>query len=97
MMTAALGGLDALVFTGAVGEGSHRVRRAATAELGFLGVAIRDDGGETGDGLREDISAAARAGAYAGRPRARGPRDRRADPRRDLVVVPRGVVHPGLL
>jgi acetate kinase len=56
-LTAALGGLDALVFTGAVGEGSHRVRRAATAELGFLGVRLRNDGSETASGRDEDVSA----------------------------------------
>jgi acetate kinase len=39
-MTAALGGLDALVFTGGVGERSADVRALATAGLGFLGVAI---------------------------------------------------------
>jgi acetate kinase len=45
-MTAALGGLDALVFTGGVGEHAPRIRRAAAAGLGFLGVAVdpaRDD------------------------------------------------------
>lgn len=39
-MTAALGGLDALVFTGGVGEGSAEIRRRAAAGLGFLGVEI---------------------------------------------------------
>jgi len=39
-MTAALGGLDALVFTGGVGERSAAVRAAAARGLGFLGVAI---------------------------------------------------------
>ena len=39
-MTAALGGLDALVFTGGVGEGSVPVRAEACAGLGFLGVAL---------------------------------------------------------
>jgi len=42
-MVAALGGLDALVFTGGVGEGSPRVRQAACEGLGHLGVAL--DGG----------------------------------------------------
>ena len=39
-MAAALGGLDALVFTGGVGEHSPAVRARATQRLGFLGVAI---------------------------------------------------------
>jgi acetate kinase len=39
-MAAALGGLDALVFTGGVGEHSAAVRERAAAGLGFLGVAV---------------------------------------------------------
>jgi acetate kinase len=39
-MVAALGGLDALVFTGGVGEHNPFVRRAAAEGLGFLGVAV---------------------------------------------------------
>jgi acetate kinase len=38
-MAAALGGLDALVFTGGVGEHAPAVRQAAADGLGFLGVA----------------------------------------------------------
>ncbi|MFD2420942.1 acetate/propionate family kinase [Amycolatopsis pigmentata] len=41
-MTASLGGLDALVFTGGVGEHSPEVRAAATAGLDYLGVTIDD-------------------------------------------------------
>ena len=39
-MTASLGGLDALVFTGGVGEHAPAVRAATAERLGFLGVAI---------------------------------------------------------
>ena len=39
-MAAALGGLDALVFTGGVGQGSPEVRELAAAGLGFLGVQV---------------------------------------------------------
>lgn len=39
-MVAALGGLDALVFTGGVGERSGAVRARAAAGLAFLGVAL---------------------------------------------------------
>jgi acetate kinase len=42
-MAAALGGLDALVFTGGVGENAPAVRRAAVGGLGFLGVALDPD------------------------------------------------------
>ena len=41
-MVAALGGLDALVFTGGVGEGSAVVRAGAAAGLRFLGVDVDD-------------------------------------------------------
>jgi len=39
-MVASLGGLDALVFTGGVGENAPIVRAAAVAGLGFVGVAL---------------------------------------------------------
>ncbi len=39
-MTAALGGLDVLVFTGGVGERSAEVRASAAEGLGYLGVAV---------------------------------------------------------
>ncbi|WP_084211528.1 acetate/propionate family kinase [Pseudonocardia acaciae] len=42
-MTAALGGLDALVFTGGVGEHSARVRHAAADGLAYLGIALDRD------------------------------------------------------
>ncbi|HET6864308.1 MAG TPA: acetate/propionate family kinase, partial [Solirubrobacteraceae bacterium] len=41
-MTAALGGLDTLVFTGGVGEHQPDIRAAAARGMGFLGVAIDD-------------------------------------------------------
>jgi acetate kinase len=39
-MTAAAGGLDALVFTGGIGQHQARLRAAAVDDLGFLGVAV---------------------------------------------------------
>jgi acetate kinase len=39
-MVAALGGLDALVFTAGIGENSPEVRQAACANFGFLGLQI---------------------------------------------------------
>jgi acetate kinase len=41
-MVASAGGLDALVFTGGVGEHQRAVRDAAVARLGYLGVAVDD-------------------------------------------------------
>ncbi len=54
-MAAALDGMDALVFTGGVGEHAAQVRKRAAAGLGFLGVAL--------DGAR---NAAARGDAEIG-------------------------------
>lgn len=56
-MTAAAGGLDALVFTGGVGENSAMVRRRAVERLGFLGVDIDAARNESGSGDR-DVSTA---------------------------------------
>jgi acetate kinase len=42
-MTAALGGLDALVFTGGVGENSAEIRSRAAARLAFLGVQLDNE------------------------------------------------------
>ena len=54
-MAAALGGMDALAFTGGVGEGSGRTRAEAARRLAFLGVAVDpDDDGGPGD---RDVSA----------------------------------------
>jgi len=47
-MAAAMDGLDALVFTGGVGENSAEVRSRAMAGLGFLGV--REDAARNADG-----------------------------------------------
>lgn len=59
-LTAALGGLDALVFTGGVGEGSARTRARAGGRLAHLGVAVDParNGAAEGDA---DISAAGAA------------------------------------
>ena len=47
-MAASMGGLDALVFTGGVGENSPLVRERAGSGLGFLGVEIDPDRNERG-------------------------------------------------
>lgn len=55
-MTASLGGLDALVFTGGVGERSSEIRVAATRGLGFLGIAV-DPARDADAHPDEDVSA----------------------------------------
>ena len=59
-MAAAMGGVDALVFTGGVGEHAPTVRAAAAAGLGFLGVELDEEANErtTSDG---EVSAAGAA------------------------------------
>ncbi len=52
-MTAALGGLDALVFTGGVGENSAEVRSRAAGRLGFLGVRVDEERNAAGTGDRD--------------------------------------------
>jgi acetate kinase len=49
-MAATLGGMDALVFTGGVGERSSEVRARAAAGLGFLGVALEEARNREADG-----------------------------------------------
>ena len=54
-MAAALGGLDALLFTGGVGENSDEIRMLAADGLGFLGIALdaernREAGGDAAIG-----------------------------------------------
>lgn len=56
-MLASLGGLDALVFTGGVGEHSAFVRREVCAAFGFLGVQLDKDKNEASP-VDTDISAA---------------------------------------
>ncbi len=59
-MAAAMGGIDALVFTGGVGENSARVRSAAATAVAFLDVKLdpqlNDEG--TRDGLLSPVGAA---------------------------------------
>ena len=57
-MAAALGGLDALIFTGGVGERSPEVRAAACERLGFLGVALDPARSGEAGGTDADVSAA---------------------------------------
>jgi acetate kinase len=57
-MVAAMNGLDALVFTGGVGENSATVRREAAAGLGFLGVELDTARNVS---LKEDADVSSRA------------------------------------
>ena len=49
-MAASLGGIDALAFTGGVGEHAPEIRRRAVDGLGFLGVALDPARNESADG-----------------------------------------------
>ncbi len=42
-MSVALGGIDALVFTAGIGEGSSDLRARICAPLGFLGIELDED------------------------------------------------------
>jgi acetate kinase len=77
-MAASLSGLDALVFTGRVGERAPEVRARTAAGLGFLGVALDDA-----------ANAAATAGAEIGAPGASA-RTLVLESREDLEIA-RGV------
>jgi len=55
-MAAAMNGIDALVFTGGIGEHAPAVRARAAAGLAFLGVAVDPDGNQAAAG-DADISA----------------------------------------
>lgn len=61
-MAASMGGLDALVFTGGVGENAPFIREQAAQRLGFLGVGLDRDTNEvaTPDALIESTESAVR-------------------------------------
>ena len=50
-MAAVLGGLDALVFSGGIGENSPEVRRHTCEGLEFLGIALDDGRNASGEPL----------------------------------------------
>jgi acetate kinase len=56
-MAAALGGVEAVAFTGGVGENSSEIRTLACAGLGFIGIEIDDSRNKACDGSDADISA----------------------------------------
>ena len=51
-MVAAMGGIDALVFTGGVGENSPGVRRLSADRLAFLGLSVDPENNARGSGDR---------------------------------------------
>ncbi|MEU3233495.1 acetate/propionate family kinase [Nocardiopsis alba] len=61
-MVASLGGVDALVFTGGVGEGSSQVRGRCAEGLGFLGVGVDEvaNAGLVGEGEISAVGAGVR-------------------------------------
>jgi acetate kinase len=68
-MAAALGGLDALVFTGGVGERAATVRERAAERLAFLGVTLDTERNEgvDGDGAVSAAGATVKAAVVAAR------------------------------
>lgn len=60
-MTASLGGLDVLVFTGGVGEHAPLVRARAVEGLAFLGLALDDEANSQADGDTDVTAPTARA------------------------------------
>ena len=60
-MAAAMGGIDALVFTGGVGENAATVRALAVEQLGFLGLEIDPDRDAAAEADREIGARGARA------------------------------------
>jgi len=54
---AAMGGLDALVFTAGVGENSPVVRKMSCENLGFIGIELDEDKNKAAIGTESDISA----------------------------------------
>lgn len=63
-MTAALGGIDAIVFTGGIGEHSSSVRQRAADGLRFLGVALDVAANERGEDEREITARGAAVRAF---------------------------------
>jgi len=62
---AAMGGLDAIAFTGGIGENSARLRAECLRGLDFLGIALENAANETGAGDRTVSAAASRVKVIA--------------------------------
>jgi hypothetical protein len=84
-LSAVLGGLDSLVFSGGIGENSAEIRRRVSEGLEFLGIALDDGRNSSGAPL---ISSDAGPDQGPSHPDGRGVHDRdRRDARRGPVVV----------
>jgi acetate kinase len=62
-MAASLGGLDALVFTGGIGERSAQLRALATETLGFLGLELDEASNHSASGGADSEISGSEAGA----------------------------------
>jgi acetate kinase len=60
-MAAAMNGLDAVAFTGGIGQNSSEVRSRAIDRLGFLGLSLDPAGNDHGQADRDISSSGARA------------------------------------
>ena len=85
-MIGALGGLDAIVFTGGIGEHSAEVRARAVAAFAWMGAVVDEDRERCRDGRRRHLRAR-RPGPGAGGHRPRGPRDRPRHPHAHRLEV----------
>jgi acetate kinase len=56
-MAASMGAVDAIAFTGGIGEGSMEIRAAACDGLGFLGVRLDTSRNERSDPEDSELSA----------------------------------------
>ena len=59
-MTAAMQGIDALVFTATIGERNAEIRRDIVAGLGYLGLKINDTKNDDGLGDQQHVNIAAK-------------------------------------
>ena len=83
---AAMGGLDAIVFTAGIGENSPVVRERACRDLGFLGVELDEAKNASERGRAVDIATAVQSRAGAAHPDERGADDRARDDARHRRV-----------
>ena len=73
-LAAILGGLDAIVFTGGIGENAWRVRRSVAGDMNWIGVHLDGQANREGAQMHLDARVAGRRSGAANR---RGKNDRR--------------------
>ena len=59
-----LGGLDALAFTGGIGENSARLRRMILERMAFMGIKLDETANASGDGERKISAPGSAADAF---------------------------------